>query len=158
MDREGMPTPMPGPPASTRIGRSAFRIQLGASPVRPCRTNDAFPNIASAVRLSTWSTSASPVRCPLCQRLVGLWSFAIITLAEEGSTSEERRLIPLSLASGKSASVFALAVGTSGFQYRKSFDVSKEHRSYCPYGVRSTVVPSLPLATHPTLLITVLAW
>jgi hypothetical protein len=28
---------------------------------------------------------------------------------------------------------------------KRQFDLLKEHRSYCPYVVRSTVVPSLPL-------------
>lgn len=28
---------------------------------------------------------------------------------------------------------------------RRSFDLLKEHRSYCPYVVRSTMVPSLPI-------------
>ncbi|KAI6102157.1 hypothetical protein F5141DRAFT_1204549 [Pisolithus sp. B1] len=136
--------------ASSVSRRSASQIQLNASPVRSCRTNDAFPNSASAVRLSTSSTSAkdvSLVHCPLRQRLVGLWSFATVTLAEEGSTREEQQLIPLSSASGKSVSVFALAVGTSGFQTRRPLDVLKEHRSYCPYVIRWTVVPSLPPVT-----------
>ncbi|KIK15201.1 hypothetical protein PISMIDRAFT_16690 [Pisolithus microcarpus 441] len=43
-DREGTPTPMAGPSASPHIGRSASRIQLSASPVRPRRVNDAVPN------------------------------------------------------------------------------------------------------------------
>ncbi|KAI6102171.1 C3HC zinc finger-like-domain-containing protein [Pisolithus sp. B1] len=150
-DGEGTLTRTPGPPASPRIGRSASRIQLSASPVRPRRANDAVPDSASVVGLSTSSTSAkdmSLVHCPLCQRRVGLWSFATVTPAEEGSTSDEQQQhVPLSSASGKSVSAFASAVRTSGLQSRKPFDVLKEHRSYCPYVVRSTVVPSLPSAT-----------
>ncbi|KAI6013371.1 zf-C3HC-domain-containing protein [Pisolithus microcarpus] len=150
-DREGTPTPMSGPSASPRIGRSASRVQLSASPVRPRRANDAVPNSASAIGLSTSSTSAkdiSLVHCPLCQRRVGLWSFATVTPAEEGSTSEEQQQqhAPLSSASGN-VSVFASAVRTSGSQSKRPFDVLKEHRSYCPYVIRSTVVPSPPSAT-----------
>lgn len=88
------------------------------------------------------------MHCPLCQRRVGLWSFATVTPAEEGSTSEEQQQqhAPLSSASGN-VSVFASAVRTSGSQSKRPFDVLKEHRSYCPYVIRSTVVPSPPSAT-----------
>lgn len=88
------------------------------------------------------------MHCPLCQRRVGLWSFATVTPAEEGSTSEEQQQqhAPLSSASGN-VSVFASAVRTLGSQSKRPFDVLKEHRSYCPYVIRSTVVPSPPSAT-----------
>ncbi|KAI6034814.1 zf-C3HC-domain-containing protein [Pisolithus marmoratus] len=151
-EREGTPIPMPGPSASPRIGRSASRIQLSVSPVRPRCMNDAFPSSASAMRLSTSSTPAkdmSLVHCPLCQRRVGLWSFATKMLSEEDSTSEEQQQQQQSLSStnGKSVSVFASAARTPGSQSRRPFDVVKEHRSYCPYVVQSTAVPSLPSTT-----------
>lgn len=60
-DRERTSTLMSVPFESTHIGRCASRIQLTASQVRPCRTNDAFPNGASAVKLSTSSTSAKDI-------------------------------------------------------------------------------------------------
>ncbi|KAI6165566.1 zf-C3HC-domain-containing protein [Pisolithus thermaeus] len=129
----------------TRTPGSASQIQLSASPIRPRRANDAFPDSASAVGLSTSSTSAKDMSL----RRVGLWNFATVTPAEEGSTSGEQQQqhAPLSSESGNSVSVFASVVRTSGLQSRKPFDVLKEHRSYCPYVVRSTVVPSLPPAT-----------
>ncbi|KAI6100681.1 hypothetical protein EDD17DRAFT_1753737 [Pisolithus thermaeus] len=103
----------------------------------PPEYNSPHPKFARVVRMTRFLT-----------RLVGLWTrFATVTPAEEGPTSEEQRPVPLSSASGKSASVLALAVGTSGFQSRRSFDVWKEHRSYCPYVIRSVVVSSLQLAT-----------
>ncbi|KAI6094872.1 hypothetical protein EDD16DRAFT_800290 [Pisolithus croceorrhizus] len=45
----------PGSSASPRIGRSASRIQLSASPVLLRRANDPIPNSASTVGLSTSS-------------------------------------------------------------------------------------------------------
>lgn len=63
------------------------------------------------------------------------------------NNNSSQQHVPLSLASGKSVSVLASAVGTWGSQSRRPFDVLKEHRSYCPYVVRLIVVPSLPSAT-----------
>ncbi|KAI6155701.1 C3HC zinc finger-like-domain-containing protein, partial [Pisolithus tinctorius] len=95
-----------------------------------------MPPPASAMGLSTSSTSAkdmSLIHCPLCQRRVGLWSFATVELADESSMGEEQEQQHAPL--------------TSGSRSRRAFDVVKEHRSYCPYVVRSTAVPSLPSAT-----------
>ncbi|KAI5989191.1 hypothetical protein F5J12DRAFT_897979 [Pisolithus orientalis] len=60
---------------------------------------------------------------------------------------QEQQHAPLSSTNGKSLSAFASAARTSGSRSRRAFDVVKEHRSYCPYVVRSTAVPSLPSAT-----------
>ncbi|CAL1716608.1 unnamed protein product [Somion occarium] len=71
------------------------------------------------------------LHCSLCQRRVGLWAFL---------PSAQPNVQPDST-SGASA------------QPRRQLDILKEHRSYCPYVVRSTIVPSLPVpsnVTHPT--------
>jgi hypothetical protein len=67
--------------------------------------------------------------CPLCQRRLGLWAFAP---AQEGSNGvTEGDASPLDQAKrGKAHS-------------QRPFDLLKEHRSFCPYVVRSTPVPSL---------------
>lgn len=84
--------------------------------------------------------------CPLRQIRAGL---ATETPAREGTTSEEQQQqhVPSSLASGKSVLVFASAMRISRSRSQRPFDVLKGHRSYCPYVVRLTVVPSLPSAT-----------
>ncbi|KAI5989211.1 hypothetical protein F5J12DRAFT_864637 [Pisolithus orientalis] len=54
----------------------------------------------------------SLVYCPLCQRHVGSWSFAtVVTLAEDGMTSEEQeqQYIPSPSTNGKSVSAFISA-------------------------------------------------
>lgn len=72
--------------------------------------------------------------CPLCQRRIGLWAFL-------PSSTASGTPPPPPLPSGPS-----LAGETAGGQPRRQLDVLKEHRSYCPYVVRSTIVPSLPVA------------
>ncbi|PBL03791.1 zf-C3HC-domain-containing protein [Armillaria gallica] len=60
------------------------------------------------------------LQCGLCQRRIGLWTFG---LRPESSTS-------------------------SRAPTKRPFDLLKEHRSYCPYVVRSTVIPMLGPQTH----------
>ncbi|THV03168.1 zf-C3HC-domain-containing protein [Dendrothele bispora CBS 962.96] len=62
---------------------------------------------------------SSLLQCRLCQRRVGLWAFA---------PPKESAAPGMPAQSSK----------------QRPFDLLKEHRSYCPYVVRSTVVPSLP--------------
>ncbi|KAK0469928.1 zf-C3HC-domain-containing protein [Desarmillaria tabescens] len=60
------------------------------------------------------------LQCSLCQRRIGLWTFG---LRPESSTS-------------------------SRAPTKRPFDLLKEHRSYCPYVVRSTVIPTLSPQAH----------
>ena len=62
--------------------------------------------------------------CVLCQRRVGLWGYS----GSEATT-------PL-VQDEHSAS--------ASREHQKEFDLVKEHRSYCPYVVCSSVVPSFP--------------
>ena len=74
------------------------------------------------------------LHCELCQRRIGLWAFTTRIPAEivdvdsatqtNGIDTPARPKKPLP---------------------QRSFDLLKEHRSYCPYVVRSTFVPSLPV-------------
>ncbi|KAF7354802.1 Zf-C3HC-domain-containing protein [Mycena sanguinolenta] len=78
-----------------------------------------FP--ASLVR-ERESTARSLVECSLCHRRVGLWVFAPTPSLRVGPgrqlTTEERH-----------------------------FDLLKEHRSFCPYRVQSTIIPSFSEST-----------
>ena len=56
--------------------------------------------------------------CELCQRRVGLWTFKNATISKAPNGSQTPRIRP--------------------------FDLTKEHRPYCPYVVRSTSLPTLP--------------
>ncbi|EGN98934.1 hypothetical protein SERLA73DRAFT_181664 [Serpula lacrymans var. lacrymans S7.3] len=74
---------------------------------------------------------SSLLHCSLCQRRIGLWAFAPPP-PQNGSTAEDHETPP------------------PAPKPQRQFDILKEHRSYCPYVVRSTVVPSLPLQPGAT--------
>jgi hypothetical protein len=71
--------------------------------------------------------------CEFCQRKVGLWAFT-------NSNSSNPDIDDTSL----STSSPNLRHRT---QTKRHFDLLKEHRSYCPYVVRSSALPSLPTAS-----------
>nr|GAT60840.1 predicted protein [Mycena chlorophos] len=132
-------------PASRAVSRATspfpstpFRPSL-AKPLPRAQT-DSTPGIASTPpstppreflrRMSSTIFVPSPKRqvttlqCALCQRRVGLWAFA--PPAEPSSPTGSQSRQPAT---------------------RRQFDLHKEHRSYCPYVVRSTPLPSLPAST-----------
>ncbi|KAJ7274503.1 C3HC zinc finger-like-domain-containing protein [Mycena haematopus] len=79
--------------------------------------------------------TTSLLYCALCQRRVGLWAFTPPP-AEPSSPPPPppSHLGPTS------------TTRTRPPAPQRHFDLLKEHRSFCPYVVRSTVVPSLPSA------------
>jgi hypothetical protein len=87
------------------------------------------------------------LQCPLCQRRVGLWAFTSPS-SENGTTHELPEIPPppnehpATAASPRATPTPPPAKKTLP---KRQFDLLKEHRSYCPYVVRSTLVPSLPL-------------
>jgi len=91
------------------------------------------------------------LQCPLCQRRVGLWAFTSPP-SENGTTHEQ----PQAPAPHPGDAASPPATPAPPPPARKSlpkrqFDLLREHRSYCPYVVRSTLVPSLPspLSNNP---------
>ena len=102
-----------------------------------------------ASALSNLSTSSCKILsfenallcCPLCQRRVGLWAFS-------ARPSGEHSTVPPNAAPD--------SAGPAGQQVQRPFDLLREHRSFCPYVVRSTAVPSPPItapsATNPNQL------
>ena len=66
---------------------------------------------------------ASLLHCSLCHRRLGLW--AIISTPRASRTTEDNTAIPTKA---------------------RQIDLLREHRPYCPYVVRSTTIPSLPVA------------
>lgn len=87
------------------------------------------------------------LHCTLCQRRIGLWAFrpepSIIT-------SESRCEVADADASESALNGTAIAIDSSKkLESQRHFDVLKEHRAYCPYVVRSTIVPtfSVPITS-----------
>ena len=72
------------------------------------------------------------LQCNLCQRRIGLWAFAPRQTTEQKVQTQEDPDNPSTQRPKKPMP-------------QRPFDLLKEHRSYCPYVVRSTVVPSMPL-------------
>jgi hypothetical protein len=88
------------------------------------------------IRMATRRDS-SLLCCSLCNRRLGLWSFA-----PQAST-----ILP-GISEKDPSSGINPTIERNGPRLQKAqrqFDVLKEHRSYCPYVVKSTVVPSLPV-------------
>ena len=109
---------------SVQWGRGDSPSPMPSSPLASTSQLGGTPVRARTPRLSDLGRSArdtSLLHCSLCQRRVGLWAFTSQgTAPQEGSSPS-----PLSIK-------------------EKQFDVLNEHRSYCPYVARSTVVPRLP--------------
>lgn len=149
---------------------SAFRPQLAPDDETGTRSEDATSLSEAAVLISLfgWSVSAQPPRmpsranslrskisspalsrassvvpevqtplrvfkadtlleCHLCQRKIGLWAFA-----------------PPSVVVDHNETTATSTPSPSRKLHRRQFDLLQEHRSYCPYVVKSSVVPSLP--------------
>ncbi|KAF9223502.1 zf-C3HC-domain-containing protein [Gyrodon lividus] len=109
---------------STPILSSLPLSQFSASPVRPrtsSRSSEAWPS-----RISGAGTirDTSLLYCALCQRRVGLWGYSTTEARTPAGREGDSPPVPP--------------------QPQKHFDLVKEHRSYCPYIVCATAVPSLP--------------
>ncbi|EKM58236.1 uncharacterized protein PHACADRAFT_182602 [Phanerochaete carnosa HHB-10118-sp] len=108
-------TPTPSSPRPSPSGRGLSTLSIAS---------------ASASAISRTRPDSTLLFCPLCQRRIGLWAF-IPQLHSNGD------VIPMP--SGPSSA------GETTSQPRRQLDVLKEHRSYCPYVVKSTVLPSPPV-------------
>ncbi|KAJ7494638.1 C3HC zinc finger-like-domain-containing protein [Mycena galericulata] len=134
-----LPVAVPSMPAtSTSASASAFAFTAPSTPLR-----QSLRRVSSVVSVSKGETTL--LHCALCQvshavplarqtqqtaqRRVGLWAFAPPPPPPAEPNVEPNGTAP----SG------ARAPAT-----QRPFDLLKEHRSFCPYVVRSTLVPTLP--------------
>ncbi|KAH9916168.1 C3HC zinc finger-like-domain-containing protein [Fomitopsis serialis] len=112
----------PSTPARTPT-RAASVMSLRESTPTPGTPSRARPMLGQSSSRATIPApvSAKPdttlLHCALCQRRVGLWAF----MSPPQTNGDAPRP-----------------------QQRRQLDVLREHRSYCPYVVRSTGVPSMP--------------
>ncbi|KAJ7931421.1 zf-C3HC-domain-containing protein [Mycena leptocephala] len=128
VSRAGSPFPSTPPrlPRASTLAESSTSASASTSAPPSTPPRQFLRRISSTFSLSKRDTSL--VHCALCQRRVGLWAFAPPT---EPSTPPPLR------------------PGARAPPPQRHFDLLKEHRPFCPYVVRSTVVPTLPTATEP---------
>ncbi|KZT73623.1 zf-C3HC-domain-containing protein [Daedalea quercina L-15889] len=122
--------------ASSVAPSTPVRTPLRAASVTSLREGTPTPGTPGRARFmlgqgQSTSRMSTPVptkpdttllHCALCQRRVGLWAFMSPPQTNGTSSTSD----------------------VSRPQQRRQLDVLREHRSYCPYVVRSTVVPSMP--------------
>lgn len=118
------------PARAIRNSVSAAPGARSASPSPSSRPTFLSQRIASISNVTSIGGPSKPettlLHCRLCQRRVGLWAF-----------------LPPAAPSSESSSP-----NSQSTQPRRQLDVLKEHRSYCPYVVRSTVIPSFPVPAN----------
>ena len=159
------PAPPPERPRTQSLSRASsvapatpVRTPLRAASVLSLREGTPTPGTPGRARVlgESVSRASTPVptkpdatllHCALCQRRVGLWAFMLPPQSNGAASASDMPKQP----------------------QRRQLDVLREHRSYCPYVVRSTVVPSMPapqragsprpsLAAQPTGQNTVEGW
>ena len=130
----------PSPPSSFSRASSVFNSRAG-TPVPTPRPSSPQPLIRFGTPAPKRDTSL--LHCALCRRRVGLWAFAppvtptpVPALPQNASTGA---------ATNNTVQSSGAQIPTSKPPPRRQFDLSREHRSYCPYVVKSTVLPSLPV-------------
>ncbi|KAF9448311.1 zf-C3HC-domain-containing protein [Macrolepiota fuliginosa MF-IS2] len=113
-------TPVPGTPARTPS------LSRAATPTRGTPVKFNIPTTGILNKRDTL------LQCVLCQRRIGLWTFLArpTTITKSGSDANPDSPIP--------------STPQKTVQQRQ-FDLLREHRSYCPYVVRSTAIPALPV-------------
>ncbi|KAJ3572549.1 hypothetical protein NP233_g3003 [Leucocoprinus birnbaumii] len=111
-------TPIPGTPArSPSISRAST----------PARGTPLKFNLPSTVP----NKRDTLLHCALCQRRIGLWTFLAQTTTVKPTTNGTANETPITT--------------PKKTVQQRDFDLLREHRSYCPYVVRSTVIPAIPI-------------
>ncbi|GLB40163.1 putative rsm1-like [Lyophyllum shimeji] len=149
-------TPAPSSPAP----HGTPATTAAAIPTTPTSGTIVFPSTQFTFRMPSNVSAkrdATLLHCALCQRRVGLWAFAPQPVVETPSTPQgDARAaagVDMDAAMDVAATSDATSTTTPAVPItpsrrappQRQFDLLKEHRSYCPYVVRSTVVPTLPV-------------
>ncbi|EPQ54354.1 zf-C3HC-domain-containing protein [Gloeophyllum trabeum ATCC 11539] len=124
--RPGTPSPC-HPPSISVLWRNE-RAQTPSISL-PKRLGSHLQGAPSSTRSASVGSKreATVLYCPMCQRRVGLWAFAPPSdgAASPGASTPSASSVPRHT------------------RPQRQFDLLLEHRNYCPYVVKSTVVPSL---------------
>ncbi|KAI0661604.1 zf-C3HC-domain-containing protein [Cubamyces menziesii] len=123
-------TPTRGTPSrATSVARDG--TPTPATPRPPLRMRSTTSLHSQFSANSTPRADTTLLHCSLCQRRVGLWAFLPPRPEEDDPMTGD-------------GSSNGAASSTAKKQPQRPLDILREHRPYCPYVVRSTVVPSLP--------------
>ncbi|KAH6913156.1 C3HC zinc finger-like-domain-containing protein [Coprinopsis sp. MPI-PUGE-AT-0042] len=139
MSRPSTPRPTLAPVTPARSRRSSFgSISRAGSPAlgmtpRPSTPLFRVPSSLIPKRENTL------LHCQLCQRRIGLWAFVAAKDNETGDADGDAGVLSSPVPNDTLS-----ALRPKKPLPQRQFDLLKEHRSYCPYVVKSTVVPSLP--------------
>ncbi|KAJ8086875.1 hypothetical protein PM082_005700 [Marasmius tenuissimus] len=133
--------PAPERPRTTSLSRSTSRLPTASSTPSLSRASSLAPSSTPSILRDAASKAkardTSLLHCALCQRRIGMWAFVSQTAPTTPTPADDST--PAPQASKPSA------------PKQRQFDLLKEHRSYCPYVVRSTVVPTLPSTSISTV-------
>ncbi|KAF8972120.1 C3HC zinc finger-like-domain-containing protein [Flammula alnicola] len=135
------------PPAAPEPLRrsSTTRANSVASSAPPSPTPSRASNILPPPFNTDDQTRNALLQCELCQRRIGLWAFSARSPANESTdtlTTEENGSVEI-------PSTPAAASRPKKALPRRSFDLLKEHRSYCPYVVKQFEWPHVgPSLSH----------
>ena len=126
---------VPTTPSRNNASRApSVALREGAPSPRSARTSIRVSSANSLLSQHSIGGGVAPpdatlLHCPLCQRRVGLWAF-LPKLADEDD--------PMNGDSPTDTDAKVKA------QPQRQLDILREHRPYCPYVVRSTVLPTFP--------------
>ncbi|KAF9565390.1 zf-C3HC-domain-containing protein [Agrocybe pediades] len=144
------------PPPLEPLRRSSTRASsvmstAPSSPSPSCAASVALPStprrstdsMAPSFRSLAPTSGKDLLQCGLCQRRLGLWTFSSRSSTEDAPPDSQTT----TTATNNDSSVAPPSTPARPTKAlpRRSLDLLKEHRSYCPYVVRSTIVPSLPV-------------
>ncbi|KAG6918649.1 hypothetical protein DXG01_012768 [Tephrocybe rancida] len=138
------------PTSPTRLSSSSVQQGTPATPSHAPSSQFTFrmPSSVSTVN----SKRDTILQCALCQRRLGLWAFSPESPASvtepcpvsRRSSTDTDITMESTAESGSTNHESTPATPVKMASTRRPFDVLKEHRAYCPYVVRSTIVPTLP--------------
>ncbi|KAK1231835.1 hypothetical protein PQX77_005049 [Marasmius sp. AFHP31] len=132
--------PAPERPRTTSLSRSTSRLPTASSTPSLSRASSLAPSSTPSILRDAASKAkardTSLLHCALCQRRIGMWAFVSQTASTTPTPADDSTPAP--------------QTSKPPAPKQRQFDLLKEHRSYCPYVVRSTVVPTLPSTSIST--------
>ncbi|PFH53180.1 hypothetical protein AMATHDRAFT_1599 [Amanita thiersii Skay4041] len=127
-----VPPTLPDSSRRPSLSRASSVAPLATPPRTPMSTPPSISLLSLDTKKDFLSREKALLHCSLCQRRVGLWAFAPQTANNKEVLATENGVE--STNSTPDPKKTAL---------QRPFDLLKEHRSFCPYVVRSTTIPSM---------------